>query len=58
MTRSPQRSRTRQFAASCALALAAATGAAQANDAYPDKPITIVVPFSPGSATRAPAPAS
>ena len=51
MTRSPQRSRMRQFAASCALALAAATGAAQANDAYPDKPITIVVPFSPGSAT-------
>lgn len=51
MTRSPERSRARQFAAACALALAAASGAAQADDAYPSKPITIVVPFSPGSAT-------
>ncbi|WP_373744884.1 Bug family tripartite tricarboxylate transporter substrate binding protein, partial [Achromobacter insuavis] len=50
MTRSPERSRMRRFAACCALALAA-TGAAQADDAYPSKPITIVVPFSPGSAT-------
>ena len=35
MTRSPERSRARQFAAACALALAAASGAAQADDAYP-----------------------
>ncbi|WYX24826.1 tripartite tricarboxylate transporter substrate binding protein [Achromobacter xylosoxidans] len=51
MTRSPQRSRMRRFAACCALALGTAASAVQADDAYPGKPITIVVPFSPGSAT-------
>lgn len=51
MTRSPQRSRMRRFAACCALALGATASAVQADDAYPGKPITIVVPFSPGSAT-------
>lgn len=51
MTRMPYPARRRVLAACAALALSAGAAAVQAADTYPSKPITIVVPFSPGSAT-------
>lgn len=41
----------RLFAAAAAMLVAAATSFAQGPDAYPSKPVTIVVPFSAGGAT-------
>jgi tripartite-type tricarboxylate transporter receptor subunit TctC len=51
MTRILDRARRRLLAIGASCAVAALCGAAQAADTYPDKPITIIVPFSPGSAT-------
>ncbi|MGH8816819.1 MAG: Bug family tripartite tricarboxylate transporter substrate binding protein, partial [Achromobacter pestifer] len=51
MTQLPHPARRRMLAACAALALGASAAPAFAADAYPNKPITIVVPFSPGSAT-------
>ncbi|MGZ5804487.1 MAG: tripartite tricarboxylate transporter substrate-binding protein, partial [Xanthobacteraceae bacterium] len=36
----------------CAIALAVSTGAALADD-YPNRPITLIVPFPPGASTDA-----
>jgi tripartite-type tricarboxylate transporter receptor subunit TctC len=43
---------TRRFIASCALATLAATaaGSALADDVYPNKPVTVIVPQAPGGA--------
>ena len=51
MIRTIGASRRKLLAVALALAGTAATGLTHAQQGYPDKPITIVVPFSPGSAT-------
>ncbi|WP_144636807.1 Bug family tripartite tricarboxylate transporter substrate binding protein [Bordetella genomosp. 13] len=51
MIRSIGASRRKLLAMAFALAGTAAAGLSHAQQGYPDKPITIVVPFSPGSAT-------
>jgi tripartite-type tricarboxylate transporter receptor subunit TctC len=51
MTRLLDRTRRRLMAIGAGCAVVAFCSAAQAADTYPDKQITIIVPFSPGSAT-------
>ncbi|MDM0047025.1 tripartite tricarboxylate transporter substrate binding protein [Variovorax dokdonensis] len=51
MNRSPKFTSRRSVLGACALAWLAATGVASAQDAWPSKPVRIVVPFAPGGTT-------